>query len=60
MIILEYIVDENFIKIGSQCIWIWVAIESTNNKLLSLFLLKNIKRKKYTDSRGVSVHYCRV
>ena len=34
--ILEYIVDETLIKIGSKYIWIWVAIESENRQILAV------------------------
>ena len=34
--ILEYIVDETLIKIGSEYIWIWVAIEPENKQILAL------------------------
>ena len=34
--ILEYIVDETLIKIGSEYIWIWVAIESENKQILAV------------------------
>ena len=38
--ILEYIVDETLIKIGSEYIWIWVAIESKNKQILALSISK--------------------
>jgi putative transposase len=38
--ILEYIVDETLIKIGSKYIWIWVAIEPENRQILALTISK--------------------
>ena len=38
--ILEYIVDETLIKIGSEYIWIWVAIEPENRQILALSISK--------------------
>jgi putative transposase len=38
--ILEYIVDETLIKIGSKYIWIWVAIEPKNKRILTLSISK--------------------
>jgi putative transposase len=38
--ILEYIVDETLIKIGSEYIWIWVAIEPGNKEILALNISK--------------------
>ena len=38
--ILEYIVDETLIKIGSEYIWIWVAIEPEKRQILALTISK--------------------
>ena len=38
--ISEYIVDETLIKVGSQYIWIWVAIEPENREILALNISK--------------------
>ena len=35
--ISEYIVDETLIKVGSEYVWLWVAIESNNRQILALF-----------------------
>ena len=43
--ISEYVVDETLIKVGSQYIWIWIAIEPKNRKILALFLLINPKKE---------------
>jgi putative transposase len=33
----EYVVDETLIKVGSESIWLWVAIEPENRQILALF-----------------------
>ena len=33
--ISEYIVDETLIKVGSEYIWLWVAIEPQNKRILA-------------------------
>ena len=38
--ISEYVVDETLIKVGSQYIWIWVAIEPENREILALNISK--------------------
>ena len=35
--ISEYIVDETMLKIGSEYIWLWVAIDPKNKRILALF-----------------------
>ena len=34
--ISEFIVDETLIKVGSELIWLWVAIEPENRQILAL------------------------
>jgi len=53
--ILEFIVDETIIKVGSEYIWLWITIEPKNKEILAVFLAKNIKEKKHADSRKVSL-----
>jgi putative transposase len=36
----EYIVDETLIKVGSELVWLWVAIESENRQILALSISK--------------------
>ncbi len=36
----EYIVDETLLKIGSEYIWLWVAIEPENRQILALNISK--------------------
>lgn len=31
----EYIIDETLIKVGSELIWFWIAIESENRQILA-------------------------
>ena len=38
--IAEYIIDETLIKVGSQYIWLWVAIEPRNRQILVLNISK--------------------
>jgi putative transposase len=38
--IQEYIIDETIIKVGSEYIWLWVAIEQKDKEILSISLLK--------------------
>ena len=38
--IAEYIIDETLIKVGSQYIWLWVAIEPKNRQILALNISK--------------------
>ncbi|KAA2281217.1 DDE-type integrase/transposase/recombinase [Candidatus Nitrosocosmicus agrestis] len=50
--ILEYIVDETLIMIGSEYIWIWVAIEPENRQILSLSISK--ERNMFVAERFLS------
>ena len=36
----EYIVDETMLKVGSEYIWLWVAIEPENRQILALNISK--------------------
>ncbi len=40
--IFEYVVDERLIKVGSEYIWLWAAIEPKNKEILAL----NISRER--------------
>jgi putative transposase len=31
----EFITDETLVKVGSEFIWLWVAIEAKNKKILA-------------------------
>ncbi len=36
----EFIIDETLIKVGSEYIWLWVAIEPKNREILALSISK--------------------
>lgn len=50
--ILEYIVDETMLKVGSEYIWIWVAIEPENRQILALTISK--ERNMFVAERFLS------
>ncbi len=48
----EYIVDETLIKVGSELIWLWVAIEPKNRQILALSISK--ERNMFVAERFLS------
>ena len=34
--ISEFVIDETLIKVGSEYIWLWVAVEPKNREILTL------------------------
>ena len=48
----EYIVDETLIKVGSELVWLWVAIESENRQILALSISK--ERNMFVAERFLS------
>ena len=36
----EFVVDETLLKIGSELMWLWVAIEPANKEILSISISK--------------------
>jgi putative transposase len=52
----EYIVDETMLKVGSEYIWLWIAIEPENKQILALYIYQ--KREKHVCSRTLSVICC--
>src|SRR5215210_6018767 len=50
--ILEYLVDETLIKVGSEYIWLWVAIEPENREILALNISK--ERNMFVAERFIS------
>jgi putative transposase len=48
----EYIVDETLIKVGSELVWLWVAIESKNRQILALSISK--ERNMFVAERFIS------
>ena len=51
--LLEYIVDETLIKVGSEYIWLWVAIEPKNREILALNISK--ERNMFVAERFIAV-----
>jgi putative transposase len=48
----EYVVDETLIKVGSELIWLWVAIEPENRQILALSISK--ERNMFVAERYLS------
>ena len=48
----EYIVDETQIKVGSELIWLWVAIESKDKEIVSITISK--ERNMFVAERFLS------
>ena len=38
--ITEFIIDETIIKVGSEYIWLWIAIEDDNREILQISISK--------------------
>ena len=36
----EFIIDETIIKVGSEYIWLWIAIENDNREILQISISK--------------------
>ena len=47
----EFIVDETLLKVGSEYIWLWVAIEPINRQILALSISK--ERNMFVAERGL-------
>ena len=50
--IAEYTVDETLIKVGSELVWLWVAIESKNKQILALTISR--ERNMFVTERFLS------
>ena len=48
----EFIIDETLIKVGSEFIWLWVAIEPENRQILALSISK--ERNMFVAERFLS------
>jgi putative transposase len=48
----EYIVDETMLKVGSEYIWLWIAIEPENKQILALYVSK--ERNMFVAERFLS------
>ena len=50
--ILEFIVDETLLKVGSEYIWLWVAIDAKSKEILALSISK--ERNMFVAERFMS------
>jgi putative transposase len=50
--ISEFIIDETLIKVGSEYVWLWVAIEPENKEILALSISK--ERNMFVAERFIS------
>lgn len=50
--ISEYVVDETMLKVGSEYIWLWIAIELENKQILALTISK--ERNMFVAERFLS------
>jgi putative transposase len=50
--ISEYVVDETMLKVGSEYIWLWIAIEPENKQILTLTISK--ERNMFVAERFLS------
>ena len=41
--ITEFIIDETIIKVGSEYIWLWIAVENDNREILQISISKERK-----------------
>ena len=48
----EFILDETLLKVGSELIWLWVAIEPENKQILALSISK--ERNMFVAERFIS------
>jgi putative transposase len=54
--IAEFIIDETQSKVGSEYIWLWVAIENNNRQVRQLNISK--ERNMFVCSRTFSIQPC--
>ena len=54
--ITEFIIDETIIKVGSEYIWLWIAIENDNREILHISISK--ERKKHVCCRTFYIKPC--
>jgi putative transposase len=50
--IIEFIVDETLIKVGSEYIWLWITVEPENRQILALTISK--ERNMFVAERYLS------
>jgi putative transposase len=51
-VVSEFVIDETQIKVGSEYIWIWVALESESKEVLRLSISK--ERNMFVAERFLS------
>ena len=49
---MEYVIDETVIKIGSELIWLWVAIDNKTKRILRLSISK--ERNMFVAERFIA------
>jgi putative transposase len=49
--IFEFIVDETIIRVDSEYIWLWIAIENNNLEILKVSIFK--ERNMYVAERSI-------
>ena len=49
---MEYVIDETVIKIGSELIWLWVAIDNKTKRILRLSISK--ERNTFVADRFIA------
>jgi len=50
--ITEFLIDETIIKVGSEYIWLWIAIENDNREILQISISK--ERNMFVAERFIS------
>ena len=50
--VTEFIIDETIIKVGSEYIWLWIAIENDNREILQISISK--ERNMFVAERFIS------
>ena len=50
--IAEFIIDETIIKVGSEYVWLWIAIENDNREILQISISK--ERNMFVAERFIS------
>jgi putative transposase len=50
--VTEFIIDVTIIKVGSEYIWLWIAIENNNREILQISILK--ERNMFVAERFIS------
>ena len=52
--IQEYVIDETIIKVGSEYIWLWAAIESETKNILAI----SISKERNMFVAAFFIEYC--